>query len=80
MYCALVRFQLECCTIIWSPHTARNINKLEMIQRKATKLFSLKTDDDYGTCIENLNMLSLQDRRFLFDVLSFYKVLFGYII
>ena len=32
LYCALVRFQLEYCTIVWSPHTARNINKLERIQ------------------------------------------------
>ena len=32
LYCALVRSQPEYCTIIWSPHTARNLNKLERIQ------------------------------------------------
>ena len=61
---ALVRSQLEYCTIIWSPHTAiRNLNKLERIQWRATK-YILKTDDDYGTRIEKLNLFSLQDRRF----------------
>ena len=78
LYCALVRSQLEYCTIVWSPHTARNINKLERIQRRASK-FILKTDNDYETRKDKLNLLSLEDRRFFFDVLFFYKVLNGFI-
>ena len=39
----------------------------------------MKTDDDYGTRIEKLSLFSLQDRRFLFNVLFLYKVLNGYI-
>ena len=27
LFCALVRSQLEYCAVIWSPQTARNINK-----------------------------------------------------
>ena len=41
LHCASVRSQLECCTIVWLPFTARNINKLERIQRTASK-FILK--------------------------------------
>ena len=79
LYCALVRSQLEYCTVVWSPpYTARNVDKLKRIQRRATK-FILKTDDEYDTRRERLNLLSLKDRRFLFDVLFFYKVLNGYI-
>ena len=78
LFCALVRFQFEYCTVVWSPQTARNINKLERIQRRATK-FILKTDDDYDMRRKRLNLLSLEDRRFLFDVLFLYKVLNGYI-
>ena len=48
------------------------------IQRRATK-FILKTDDDCDMRREQLNLLSLEDRRFLFDVLLLYKVLNGYI-
>ena len=69
---------MEYCTIVWSPHTARNINKLERIQRIASK-FILKTDDDYETRKDKLNLLSLEDRRFFFDVLFFYKVLNGFV-
>ena len=78
LFCALVRSQLEYCTVVWSPQTARNINKLEKIQTRATK-FILKTDDDYDTRRKQLNLLSLEDRRFLFDVLFLYKDLNGYI-
>ena len=78
LFCALVRSQLEYCTVVRSPQTARNINKLEKIQRRATK-FILKTDDDSLTQRKRWNLLSLEDSRFLFDVLFLYKVLNGYI-
>ena len=64
---------------MWSPHTSRNISKLERIQRRTTK-FILKTNDDYEQRRKTeLNLLSLEQRRFLFDVLFLYKTLNGYI-
>ena len=48
LYLALVRSQLEYCSVVWSPHKSRNISKLEQIQRRSTK-FILKTNDDYET-------------------------------
>ena len=63
---------------MWSPHTSRNISKLERIQRRATK-FILKTNDDYEQRRKKHNLLSLEQRRFLFDVLFLYKALNGYI-
>ena len=44
--------------------------KLERIQRRALE-FILKSDDDYEVRICKLNLLSLEHRRFLFDVLFF---------
>ena len=74
LYCALVRSQLEYGSVVWSPFTARNITKLERVQHRATK-FILKTeDDDYQVRISKLNLLSLEHRRFLFDVLFFIKL------
>ena len=78
LYLAVVRSQLESCSIVWSLHTSRNISKLERIQRRATK-FILKTNDDYERLRKKLNLLSLEQRRFLFDVLFPYKALNGYI-
>ena len=78
MYLALVRSQLEYCNVLWSPHTSRNISKLERILRRETK-FNLKTNDDYGQRRKKLNLLSLEQKRFLFNVLSLFKALNGYI-
>ena len=64
--------------MVWSPHQASNIMKLERIQRRATKLI-LKTTDEYQQRREKLNLLSLEQRRFLFDVLFLYKALNGHI-
>ena len=36
LYLAQVRSQLEYCSVVWSPHTSRNVSKLERIQRRAT--------------------------------------------
>ena len=79
LYPAQVRSQPQYCSVLWSPHTSRNISKLEEIQRRATK-FILKTNDDYEQRRKKLNLLSLEQiQRFLFDVLFLYKALNGYI-
>lgn len=78
LYCALIRSQLEYGSVVWSPFTTKNITKLERIQCRATK-FILKSDDDHEVRISKLNLLSLEHRRFIFDVLVFYKALNGYI-
>ena len=59
LYLAQVRSQLEYCSVVWSPHTSRNISKLGRIQRRATK-FILKTNDDYEQRRKKLNLLSLE--------------------
>ena len=64
--------------MVWSPYQASNIMKLEQIQRRATKLI-LKTTDEYQQRREKLNLLSLEQRRCLFDVLFLYKALNGHI-
>ena len=69
---------LEYGSVVWSPFTATNITKLKRVQRRATK-FSLNTEDDSEVRISKLNLPSLEHRRFLFDVLLFYKALNGYI-
>ena len=76
LYCSLVRSNLEYCSVVWSPYSRKNIDKLERVQRRATK-FILKTKDSYETRLEKLNLLSLEDRRVLTDVTFFFKALKG---
>ena len=62
--------------MVWSPYTKRNTDKLERVQRRATK-FILKSDDPYDIRLKKLTLLSLEKRRSLTDVTFLYKVLNG---
>ena len=37
LYIAWIRSRLEYASVVWSPHTKRNINNLEQVQRRATR-------------------------------------------
>jgi len=76
LYCALVRSNVEYCSVVWSPYTKKNIEKVEKVQRRATKFIS-KTEDNYETCLRKLNLMSLKNRRFLADVTFLYKAFNG---
>lgn len=67
LYCALVHSNLEYCSLIWSPYTKKNVEKLEKVQRRATK-FILKTEDCYDSLLKKSNLLSPEKRRLLTDV------------
>lgn len=64
-YRTYVRPILEYASVVWDPHTTANINKLEMVQRKASR--SICNDWRYSssptTMIHNLNLKTLQRRR-----------------
>ena len=68
LYCTLVRSQVEYWSVVWSPYTSRNIDKLERNQRRGTKFISRQNDISYEDRLKCLNMLSLEKRRYLFDV------------
>lgn len=76
LYCSLVRSNLEYCLVVWSPYRKRNIDKLEGVQRRATKLI-LKSDDSIDIHFKKSNLMSLEKRRSLTDVTFLSKVLNG---
>ena len=78
LYCALVRSNVEYCSVVWSPYTKKNTEKLEKVQKRATK-FILKTEDNYEARLKKLNLMSLENRRFLAEVTFLYKALNGII-
>ena len=78
LYCSLVRSNLEYCSVVWCPFTKRNVNKLERIQRRATR-FILKSNEPYDVRLSKLNLLTLEQRRFIVDVTFLFKALNGHL-
>ena len=67
LYRSLVEPLLEYSWETWNPHTQRNINRIETIQRRVTK-FILKSNEDYNIRLTQLDLQSLCNRRFIKDV------------
>ena len=44
---AWVRSRLEYASVVWSPHTKRNINNLEQVQRRATRFILGRDYSEY---------------------------------
>ena len=78
-YKAIVRPHLEYASAAWSPYTQRNINKLEAVQRRSARF--VLSDYDYTPTSDltnkfekNLKCLTLQDRRYISDIILFFKI------
>ena len=65
---------LEYSCETWNPHTKRNIDKLEAVQRRATRWITL-SDDDYDLRLSKLKLLSLFNRRFVRDNTFLFNVI-----
>ena len=74
LYIAWVRSRLEYASVVWSPHTKRNINNLEQVQSRATR-FILVTDYSEYERLSKLNLLPLKYRREISDLVFFFKCL-----
>jgi len=74
LHCSLVRALLENSCETWNPHTQLNINRIESIQKRATK-FILKSSEDYNFRLKQLDLLSLYDRRFIRDVTFLFNLM-----
>ena len=74
-YCILVRSYLEYANAVWGPHYKMDQQKVERVQRRATKLIQHIKDLSYGEGLHYLNMPSLQHRRLRGDMIDTYKII-----
>ena len=74
LYIAWVRSRLEYASVVWSPHTKRNINNFDQAQRRATR-FILGRDYSEYERLSKLNSLPLKYRREINDLVFFLSVL-----
>jgi len=77
LYCTFVRSQLEFAEPVWSPHMEMHIEKLERIQRRASKRAPGLASMDYAERLNRLNLTSLEDRRIRGDLITQFKIMNG---
>ena len=73
LYKSLVRPHVEYATPAWSPHLKGDRDKLERLQRRATKLVPELRDKPYEERLRSLKLPTLHFRRLRADLLLIYK-------
>ena len=75
---AIVRPPLEYCIQAWSPYLRKDIDMLEKIQRRATKLIPGLRDLRYEERLKEYGVTTLETRRLRDDQIEVFNILNGY--
>ena len=78
LYKSLVRPHLEYSIQAWRPLFQKEIDLIEGVQRRATKLISDLEDKSHENRLRVLNLTTLESRRIRGDLIEVYKIFKGF--
>ena len=78
LYKAIVRPHLGYCIQAWRPYRKKDIDTLERIQRRATKMIPKLRDLSYEERLKECGLTTLETRRLRGDQIEVFKILNGY--
>ena len=77
LYKTLIRPHLEYANCVWSPFLQQDINRIEKVQRRATKIIPSIRDLPYEVRLQKLKLPTLAYRRLRGDMIQVYKIMHG---
>ena len=77
LYKSLVRPHLEYCMSAWRPHYVKDIELLEGVQRRATKLIEEFKGLEYEERLKRVGLTKLETRRLRGDLIEVFKIFHG---
>ena len=77
LYKSLVRPRLEYCIQAWSPYLKKDIDRLERVQRRATRMIEGYWDLSYEERLEKTGLIPLDKRRVRGDLIEVFKMMKG---
>ena len=77
LYKSLVRLQLDCASSVWAPYRKKHIDKIEQVQKRATKqiLVPEMKNLNYEERLRKLKLSTLGYRRVRGDMIEMYKII-----
>ena len=77
LYRAQVRPHIEYANVVWHPYKIKDIETIERVQRRATKLIPGLKDRSYEQRLRTLGLFTLAFRRLRGDLIETYKIVSG---